>query len=344
MAKLLKGKGKVHELTDMDIQFVSLVTAGANRQKKFLMVKTAKVVPDADADETIKKAAQGARSERHGIEILKDGNALSYPAGLPTIESMYGDPVNLKYPFGGDDNNDDLDITAKTLAGFKRDVESYTDERSRQVVYERIVRKALAAGVGVAYNNDDPVDVLLPQELKDTLLKSIDGGDGGNDDSGGDKLPAVDDSAAGDDPPDPDLGEWLDTAGGRVEDRLLEDALSAAKHYDTDNDDNTDIAAYRGDNGSVFKSSPDDGTGKLLGQVGRLERENVEVKASLEKALAGLRKAEVRAGKLRQGVIGGASRLMAGEVVSRDVPKATGEPIIKRSAWISGGDLANGKK
>jgi hypothetical protein len=32
-------KGKVHRLEDLDVQFVSLVTAGANRQTKFMVVK-----------------------------------------------------------------------------------------------------------------------------------------------------------------------------------------------------------------------------------------------------------------------------------------------------------------
>jgi hypothetical protein len=95
-------KGTVHELTDMDVQFVSLVNRGANRQNKFLMVKTGqrlnKVVPDPEAASDDKVKARDDRSTRYGVEVLASGSALTYPAGFPTTETMYGDPVNLKYP------------------------------------------------------------------------------------------------------------------------------------------------------------------------------------------------------------------------------------------------------
>ena len=90
-----KEKEKPHELTEMDVQFVSLVPQGANRQTKFLMVKTGeiiKAVPDADASQEEKEQAREARSKKYGIEVLQSGSALTYPSGFPTTETMYGDP------------------------------------------------------------------------------------------------------------------------------------------------------------------------------------------------------------------------------------------------------------
>jgi hypothetical protein len=46
MPKKQTKKGDNHELTDIDTQFVSLVTAGANRQSNFMVVKTDK--PDEE--------------------------------------------------------------------------------------------------------------------------------------------------------------------------------------------------------------------------------------------------------------------------------------------------------
>jgi hypothetical protein len=42
-------------------------------------------------------ADQEKRSEKYGIAAKNDG-ALTYPAGYPTSEGLYGDPVNYKYP------------------------------------------------------------------------------------------------------------------------------------------------------------------------------------------------------------------------------------------------------
>jgi len=44
-------KGQTHRLEDMDTQFVSLVRAGANRQKKFMIVKRDNHAPPVDDEE-----------------------------------------------------------------------------------------------------------------------------------------------------------------------------------------------------------------------------------------------------------------------------------------------------
>ena len=109
---------EIFRLTDIEPQFVSLVTAGANRQNKFQVVKadeaeaehceacdvdfvegacpdcgkvSEKTVPPKDAESDEKRDAQKQRAEQYGIEALDEGANLSYPAGDPTIEAKYGD-------------------------------------------------------------------------------------------------------------------------------------------------------------------------------------------------------------------------------------------------------------
>ena len=73
MASSKTKKGPTHELTDMDVQFVSMVNAGANRQTQFLMVKSAgdgTIIPEiADVDkandESEEKSA-GSPRNRYG--------------------------------------------------------------------------------------------------------------------------------------------------------------------------------------------------------------------------------------------------------------------------------------
>lgn len=172
----------IHQLQDLDIPFISLVDRGANRQRKFLMVKqddgpaadhpavdadaiVTKVVPDADAPDEEKRAAQANRAEEYGIEVLPDNSNLTYPAGAPTTERLYGDPVNLKYPLGGEDDAADPARTRNALARFKQASGAYTDAGSRRAVYRRIVEQALALGIAVSYDPEDPVDALLPEAL-----------------------------------------------------------------------------------------------------------------------------------------------------------------------------------
>jgi len=161
----------LHVLTDMDVPLVSLVDRGANRQSKFLMVKidAEKAVPAADAPAEDKRAAQETRSKKYGIEILSTNSALSYPADAPTTETLYGDPVNIKYPLGGTDNQPDAARVRNALARFKQNAAVYTEDAARGKVYARIVEQALALGIDVSYDPEDPVDALLPADLKDRL-------------------------------------------------------------------------------------------------------------------------------------------------------------------------------
>ena len=196
------GKNKIYELTDINTKYVSLVTAGANRQRKFLIVKAdaSKMVPPADADNETKRRALEERMVEYGVEV-RPSAALSYPEGFPTVENMYGDPVNLKYPLGGENNEVDMDRLRNALARFKQNYSEYQEGRSIATAYGRIVTAALDAGIDVSYDENDPVDKLLPKEVQDRLIE----------------MGAAKDAAAVKGANETDMSGWLATFGKRLE-------------------------------------------------------------------------------------------------------------------------------
>lgn len=169
---------KIRRLTEIVATHVSLVDKGANwgGVRHHFVLKNAddveKRVPPADASPEDKRDAQMARSRQYGIEALESGANLSYPAGDPTTESLYGDPANLKYPFGYSDNQKSAERSRNALSRFKGNYKTYQKESSRARVYERIVRAALSLGIDVSYDPSDAVDALLPGDLKGRLAKS----------------------------------------------------------------------------------------------------------------------------------------------------------------------------
>lgn len=174
---------KVKRCVEMFTNEVSVVTAGANGHSSFLMIKSdsggdvgqvvedvEKAVPAKDADRETKLKAQQARSKKYGIEILSSGSNLTYPANTPNTERLFSDPVNLKYPTAYEgDTKPDQARTRNAIARFKQNYTAYSKNTSRARVYERIVRAALAAGIDVSYDPQDPVDKLLPGDLKTRL-------------------------------------------------------------------------------------------------------------------------------------------------------------------------------
>ncbi len=183
---------KVKRCVEMFTDEVSIVTSGANGHKKFLMKKSengdigqvvvddsGELVPSNDASQEEKISAQESRSKGYGIEILGKGSNLGYPSGEPSTERLYGDPVNLKYPLAHDDaKSSDPARTKSAIAQFRQNYKSYGDELSQKRVYERIVRAALSAKIDVSYDPKNPVDQLLPGDLKSRLKKEDDGADG----------------------------------------------------------------------------------------------------------------------------------------------------------------------
>ncbi len=166
-------KKKTTRMTDIKPLFLSLVDYGANWGGKDHLpsLKSAleKSVPAADATPEEKQTAHEARAKQYGIEALTTGAALSYPAGDPTTEAMYGDPANLKYPLGGESNAPDPARIRDALSRFKGNAGTYSQDASKARVYERIVRAALAAEIAVSYDAADAIDKLLPADLKTRL-------------------------------------------------------------------------------------------------------------------------------------------------------------------------------
>jgi hypothetical protein len=342
MAKTKRNKGKPHQLTDMDVQFVSLVMAGANRQKKFLMVKTddvEKLVPDSDATQEEKEKAREARSTKYKIEVLEKGSALTYPADYPTTEAMYGDPVNLKYPWGTSGNALDMGRLRNGLARFKQNYEQYTKAASRKAVYTRIVRKALAEDIDVSYDAEDPVDALLPQDLKDKLTAKDEV------DKGGKPVPdlesANDDDKDGDTPEPPiDLSEWLDTADDDLNEQTFADQLDealTAKSLDLEWSIQTHEVELG--NASPGQSRESDTLKKELAELKKQREAQARALADSKEAL---RKSQLHAAKLKQSMVGGASGLVTGQVDRGAVGSSEPPVVSKKTAtrWSSGGDLA----
>jgi len=358
----------VRRLAEMETQFVSLVPRGANRQSKFFIVKAdgstvppvaiepeqpaaapepeEKAVPAADASPEDKRAAQDERASKYGIEAREDGN-LSYPADSPTTETLYGDPVNLMYPFGGTDNTVDVGRVRNALARFKQAASGYTNASSRVKVYERIVRAALAAGIQPSYDPNDAIDAALPSDLKERLQEKNEP-----------DAPAATPGAPGQTEGDhalaaasklDNLAPWLETAGARVQalvmdavlTRSLEPSPSAPEaHIASAPVTPTDepVAASSAEEIAALKQD----LGSAVARIATLEAEVREQRAAAEtaraagaaevaKAQSALAAERARVAKLR-GSIARPSALPTGEVPAA----ASGTPA--RVCWA--GDLA----
>jgi len=122
--------------------------------------------PKDDMSREELEAAREARSKEYGIEVLETGSSLTYPSGYPTKLDDYGDPVNLKYP------TDTKERAANARVRFKQNADAYQKDSSKKVVHERIVRAELKHGIEPGYDPEDPLDQMLPSDLKDQLTES----------------------------------------------------------------------------------------------------------------------------------------------------------------------------
>lgn len=121
--------------------------------------------PSDDMSRDDLEKAREARSKKYGIEVTSS-SALTYPEGYPRELSLYGDPVNLKYPV------DTMARAANARVRFKQNAEStYTEEGSRKVVHERIVRAEIDKGVLPSYDENDALDALLPKDLIEEMQR-----------------------------------------------------------------------------------------------------------------------------------------------------------------------------
>ncbi len=322
-------KGATHRLSDIETQFVSLVGAGANRQKKFFVVKAdeqglgpggdcvcvdcghsvphktgtkctdlkcsecggamkrieSKAVPAADASDEDKRKAQETRSKQYGIEALETGANLSYPSGDPTTETLFGDPTNLKYPLGKDDNKPDLGRIRNALARFKQAADTYKTDKSKGVVFARIVTVALEQGIDVGYDPENPIDKLLPSDLKERLEEKDKGGDGSKGEVG--KAFKV------------DLDAWLGSAGNKIGTIESEARLAKALNPTATKESPKSVPKARVDKRNDVHSE--------------LRKEASELQAKLRKAEDNLRAEQAKVTRLKS-TVGAASSLVTGEL------------------------------
>lgn len=119
----------------------------------------------ADSERAQLEAARESRSKKYGIGVSQD-SALTPPAGQPTDESKYGDPVNYKFPFADAAQAGNARVRFKQFAN-----DIYKQDSSKAKVHERIVKAELAMGVTPDFDPKDALDALLPSSVKSQLQK-----------------------------------------------------------------------------------------------------------------------------------------------------------------------------
>jgi hypothetical protein len=155
-------------LTNINVVANGIVDRAANRATFFALKRDSgmedktKQAPSEGMSNEALHAAQEERSKKYGIEIL-DGASLTFPKDYPTELDKYGDPVNLAYPV-------DTEGRARNArVRFKQNYSQYSEEKSRNVVHERIVRAELSMGIKPDFNPDDKLDAALPSDLKEKM-------------------------------------------------------------------------------------------------------------------------------------------------------------------------------
>jgi hypothetical protein len=123
---------------------------------KSSVAEALKVREQSDVD----KQAQVDRSQKYGIGIKQDGN-LTKPGEFASIpDDEFADPVNFKYPI-------DKDHVQAALGYFNQPdnrVDYSAEEQAK--IMAKIVGAALAAGIQVSWQANDPVYKALPVELQ----------------------------------------------------------------------------------------------------------------------------------------------------------------------------------
>jgi hypothetical protein len=111
--------------------------------------------------EKLHKEAE-AREKKYGIKFREEKGNLTPPKDYPQDEADYADPVNYAYPLVPEDR------CQNALGRWGTFREEYT-QPERNIIYERIVRKALKYGITVRYNSELPEARALPENLKKQL-------------------------------------------------------------------------------------------------------------------------------------------------------------------------------
>lgn len=122
------------------------------------------LTPTSEMSRAQLEASRKERAERFGIEITENSN-LTFQKGDPTDLDLFGDPVNLKFPF------DTIERARNARVRFKQFADKiYKLENSKRVVHTRIVRRQLDLNVIPGINPTDRLDALLPQSLRDEAV------------------------------------------------------------------------------------------------------------------------------------------------------------------------------
>jgi hypothetical protein len=102
------------------------------------------------------------REEKYGIKFREDKGHLTPPKDYPQDEEDYGDPVNYEYPLVPEDR------CRNALARWGAFRGEY-EQGERNIIYERIVKRALKYGLTVRYNPELPEAKALAESVKKQL-------------------------------------------------------------------------------------------------------------------------------------------------------------------------------
>jgi hypothetical protein len=102
------------------------------------------------------------REEKYSIKFREGKGNLTPPKDYPQNEEDYGDPVNYAYPLVPEDR------CRNALARWGAFRDEYT-QPERNIIYERIVKRALKYGITVRYNPELPEAKALPESVKKQL-------------------------------------------------------------------------------------------------------------------------------------------------------------------------------
>jgi hypothetical protein len=108
--------------------------------------------------EKLHEAAQ-RREKKYGIKFREDKGHLTPPKDYPQNEEDYADPVNYAYPLVPEDR------CRNALARWGAFRQEY-EQSERNIIYERIVKRAISYGITVQYNPELPEAKALTENIK----------------------------------------------------------------------------------------------------------------------------------------------------------------------------------
>jgi hypothetical protein len=100
-----------------------------------------------------------AREKKYGIKFREGKGHLTPPKDYPQNEEDYADPVNYAYPLVPEDR------CRNALARWSQFRQEY-EQSERNIIYERIVKRALQYDITVQYNPELPEAKALPENIK----------------------------------------------------------------------------------------------------------------------------------------------------------------------------------